>query len=348
MLQRERKLQDLIERYRAGGYFPDAAVCVFSGKQILTILTTGSAQEHSVFDVASLTKIATATQILLLVEEGRLSLDGRIADLLPALSPSVFQAHDQVKDITICQLLTHTSPLPAWYPFYTRQQDGFYDILAHVIQVCPKSRGVTYSDLNFMLLGKLLEEVCRLPLQDCLQQHLCIPFGIRDMTYLPGASLPDRLIPSDLGNDIEMRMVRERGLRFDGFRPLGIPAPGTVNDGNANYYFGGVSGHAGIFASVQAYARLCQVYLGTDLKGLISAQLEQPDAPGRGLGFQVGMTYPCGCGHTGFTGTSIYLSRSHDVGAVAFTNRLCAAEAGHDMSEFRRALHETVLALYGS
>ena len=164
------------------------------------------------------------------------------------------------------------------------------------------------------------------------------------MLYHPG---PDKAcVPSCWGNPIEMDMCAQRGIAFSGFRALGEAVRGTVNDGNSHYYFGDEAGHAGIFASAEAYEKLCRYYMNTDDPLLLEAQKEQKTAPGRGIGFQVGMTYPHGCGHTGFTGTGIFFSRAFDVGVVSFTNRLFFHEAsGRDLSEFRRALHEAMFAL---
>ncbi|MBQ6528964.1 MAG: serine hydrolase, partial [Clostridia bacterium] len=102
----------------------------------------------------------------------------------------------------------------------------------------------------------------------------------------------------------------------------------------------------GVFATSESYARLCRYYMTSDSGWILQAQKEQPESPGRGLGLQTGLTYPYGCGHTGFTGTSIYFSREKNIGCVAFTNRLFFQDGStHDMSEFRRALHEIVFAL---
>ena len=90
--------------------------------------------------------------------------------------------------------------------------------------------------------------------------------------------------------------------------------------GNAHYYFKGVSGHAGIFADVHAYIKLAQLYLNSEDRLFNSSMLEY--APSRGSGWQLGERYPKGCGHTRFTGTSMYLSKELNVGCVLFTNRL--------------------------
>ena len=341
-----REIEDITERYRAAGYFPSACVRVFNRRETLACACAGEATENSLFDVASLTKIATATQVFLLIGQGKLSLRTALPDALPPLREDAYLS-ERMKDITLYRLLTHTSTLAAWYPFYSRRGDDFYTALKYALRHTEPTAGAVYSDLNFMLLGKIIEHVQGKPLEVCLQEDLTQPLGLGNMTYLPDRSLP--IIPSCYGNPIETRMCAERGIAFNGFRPLGQPVRGEANDGNCHYYFHGVSGHAGIFADALAYERLCQFYMNTAEPLLIEAQKEQPSAPERGIGFQTGISYPHGCGHTGFTGTGIYFSREYGVGAVSFTNRLFYPYENENATwEFRRALHEAAFALAGA
>ena len=336
-------VEDVTERYRAAGYFPSACVRVFDAKETLAAVCVGEARENTLFDVASLTKIATATQILRLIREKKLALTDCIADRLTDLreDPVLRQT---LAGITIAQLLTHTSTLPAWYPFYTREGEPFAAVLREALEHTERTAGVVYSDLNFMLLGKLLEEIQAKPLDRCLREDLAEPLGLGRMTYRPEEK--EDILPSSYGNPIEERMCLERGLTYSGFRPKDQPVRGEVNDGNCHYYFNGVSGHAGIFAEAEAYQRLCQYYMNTEDPLLLEAQREQPGAPGRGLGFQTGISYPYGCGHTGFTGTGIWFSRSRGIGAVSMTNRLFYRQENPNATwEFRRVLHEITLAM---
>lgn len=339
----QREIEDILLRYQAAGYFPSASVRVFDKEETLAAASVGDAREDFLFDVASLTKIATATQILLLIGQGKLQLDSALSALLPEI-----EAHDflrqRINGITIRQLLTHTSTLPAWYPFYARQGEEFFDVLAYALAHTEPSLGVTYSDLNFMLLGKVIEKICKKPLEQCLQEELVQPLGLGDMAYRPEKA--KSIIPSCYDNAIEEKMCAERGIAFSGFRPHGAPVAGEANDGNCFYYFGGVSGHAGIFAAPAAYEQLCRFYMNTEVPLLLTAQREQPNSPGRGLGFQTGVSYPHGCGHTGFTGTGIYFSRDCNIGVVSFTNRLFYPyENPQQTWEFRRALQEAAFAL---
>lgn len=341
----QRELEDILSRYQAAGYFPSAAVRVFNARETLASAAIGEAKEDSVFDVASLTKIATSAQVLLAVSRGEISLRGKIMDYLPEIAADPF-LRSRMDSVDLYRLLTHTSSLPAWYPFYTCRGQDFFQVLRTALQGTEPAKGVVYSDLNFMLLGKLLERIRRKPLELCLQEDLVQPLSLGRMAYLPDPAWP--VIPSSFGNPIEEEMCRERGLSFDAFRPADRLVRGQVNDGNSWYYFSGIAGHAGIFATAEAYENLCRFFMTSADPLLQEAQREQPSAPGRGLGFQTGISYPHGCGHTGFTGTGIYFSRTADIGVVSFTNRLFYPQSNKNETwEFRRALQEAAFALCG-
>lgn len=336
-------IQDLLARYREVGYFPSASVRVFNAHETLATACTGDAQEDSLFDVASLTKIATTTRVLLAVERGHLALDTAVADCFDEIRKDAWLAR-RFEGVTLRMLLTHTSTLTPWFPFYSRRDEDFWQVLRYALEHTEVVQGMEYSDLNFMLLGELLNRISRTTLNEGLQSELVELLGLGRMMYHP--PLEAHIIPSCYDNTIEMQMCADRNITFDGFRPLDTEVRGTVNDGNAHYFFHDEAGHAGIFADTQAYAKLCQFYMNSPSSLLRAAQKEQPGAPTRGLGFQTGTAYPHGCGHTGFTGTSIYFSAEHDIGVVAFTNRLFFHQpSGQNTGEFRRALHESVLAL---
>ena len=223
-------VRDITERYQAAGYFPSACVRVFNQDETLACVCVGEAEEDSLFDVASLTKIATTTQVLHLIEKGKLSLLAFVLDALPPLQNDAFLAR-RFAGITLYQLLTHTSTLPAWYPFYSRQGEDFYIVLKYALQHTEPTKGMVYSDLNFMLLGKILEHTQRKPLENCLREDLVKPLGLGNMTYLPDKSLS--IIPSCYGNPIETQMCADRNIPFDGFRPLSQAVRGEANDGNS-------------------------------------------------------------------------------------------------------------------
>ena len=341
----QRALTDLVVRYQEAGYFPSASVRVFRSGETIAEACVGDARPESLFDLASVTKIATATGILLMAEEGLLGLDDELAAHFGELSADPWLRR-RFSGVTIRRLLTHTSSLPDWYPFYIWENEGFWTVLKSALVNQLPTEGMVYSDINFILLGRLLEEKRQLPLQECLREYIAKPLGVEDeMLYCPE---PGRsIIPSSFDNEIEEEMCAERGLRFDHWRAHGTPVTGTVNDGNCHYYFKDVCGHAGLFATARALERLCQMYMNTDCELLRVAQREQPGSSERGLGFETGTIYPHGCGHKGFTGTSIYISREADIGAVALTNRLYYNQkrSGKATNDFRRALHEMVYSM---
>ena len=333
-------IREITGQFREAGYFPTACVRVFDREKTLAVYHTEGCTENSLFDVASLTKIATATRVLLSASAGELELDAELGEVFAEIAQDDFLSR-RLKGVTIRMLLTHTSTITPWFPFYSRRGEDFWQVFRYALAHTAPVEGMEYSDLNFMLLGKWWEKRSGLTLRDCLQRDLVQPLGLGNMMFHPPQNAD--IVPSSFDNRIEMDMCRERGIAVEGWRPLHTPVKGTVNDGNAHYYFGDAAGHAGIFADALAYQRLCQFYMNTDLPLLAQAQREQPGAPTRGLGLQTGPMYPDGCGHTGFTGTSIYFSAQANIGVVAFTNRLYYDRKNPNATgDFRRALHEAV------
>jgi len=331
------EIDGILCAYRAQGYYPSATCQVFDEHGTLYHRSVGDAQNDTWYDIASVSKIICTTMLLFAMEEGRLTPDSFILDILHPDGPAT---QERLRGVTIRQMMTHTSGLPAWYPFYADGRD-FYTVLEHVLSTLPRETGYVYSDLNFMLLGLVLTEVTGLTLREALDRYIHGRLGIRDIAY--GPIEPSLCAPSCYGNPIEKRMCAERGLSFDGWRPDGVAVYGSCNDGNAHYYWHGASGHAGIFATSDALARLCRFYMTTDLPFFREAM--DTTVGERGLGFDKSVTYPEGCGHSGFTGTAIWFSRAHHIGCVLLSNRLFFPE-GHPAritNEWRRAVFYALL-----
>lgn len=333
-------LMQVAKDYQQKGYFPSCAVSVFDSHRTLCRFTLGEAREDSLFDLASLTKLATATLVFDTIRKNRLTLEER----LPALLPWLLQDRElsiQLEDVTIFRLLTHTAGLPAWYPFYT--QTDLTSGLKEALKL-PRPSGVEYSDIGFILLGKVLEQVWGLPLDQLVNQRLARPLGLLHYGFHPSPEA--HILPSGYGNPQEVNMVQDLHTGFAAFRSPQEPIIGQVHDGNAWYAFSGVSGHAGIFSDLDGVQKLGQHYLNTDDALYQTAMTEQ--APGRGLGFEVGEMYPQGCGHTGFTGTSLYLSKELQVGCVILTNRCFYKEGELKLTNpFRRQTHQLVAQYFG-
>lgn len=332
-------IDHILEDYRSKGYFPSAVCQVFRGTETLYRCTVGDVTSETWFDLASVSKLICTTMVLSVMEEGRLAPEDLILSHLPENGPGPV-TRQRLATVTVEQVMTHTSGIVPWYPFYADGRD-FYTVLEHVLSTTPVETGMAYSDLNFMLMGQVFSHITGLPLREGLEQYIKGPMGITEMAY--GPVDPGVCAPSCYGNQIEQRMCAERGITFDGWRPNGVPVRGECNDGNAYYYWHGASGHAGVFASAGALSRLGQHFLATEAPMFRRAM--EANICGRGLGFDKSETFPDGCGHTGFTGTSLWVSRTHDLGAVILTNKFYRPEGEPpgNSNEFRRAVHYALL-----
>ena len=330
-------LDSILEKYRAEGYFPAAVCQVFDKEKTLYHNCVGPVEKDTWFDLASVSKIVCTTMLLFAMEEGRLSPEDRVLSRLPVNGP-LSVTRERLRDVTVFQLLTHTSGIVPWFPFYSDGRD-FYTVLERVLSSTPVETGMAYSDLNFMLLGLIFTHVTGLTLREGLE-HYIRPIVGEGMAY--GPVEPSLCAPSCYGNQIEQRMCAERNLTFDGWRENGVEVRGSVNDGNAFYYWNGASGHAGVFATSEALSRLCMFYLNTEKPIFLRAM--ETTLNERGLGFDKTVTFPEGCGHTGFTGTGMWISRRNGIGAVTLTNKFHRLEgAPGNTNEFRRAIHYTLL-----
>lgn len=330
----------IMEDYRTRGYYPSAVCQIFDEDHTLYHEAFGEVGPDTWFDLASVSKIICTTMLLSAMDEGRLTPEDLVLDLLPGDRPGPV-TRKRLEKVTVFQLMTHTSGIVPWYPFYADGRD-FYTILEHVLDTTPVEEGMAYSDLNFMLLGLIFSHITGLTLRQGLEHYIKGPLGIQDIAY--GPVDPALCAPSCYGNQIEQRMCAERGITFDGWRPDGVPVSGTCNDGNAFYYWNGASGHAGVFATSTALTKLCQFYMTTQKPAFLRAMEETVFE--RGLGFDKTNIFPAGCGHTGFTGTSLWLSRSHHIGAVILTNKYCRPDGSTppgNSNEFRRAVHYRLL-----
>jgi uncharacterized protein YbbC (DUF1343 family) len=260
----------------------------------------------TIFDCASLTKVvATTSSLMKLFQEGRFRLNDKITDYIPE-----FQGGKS--EITLRQLFTHFSGLQPDVPL-TTQWTG-YDTgikLACTFKVGgPPAARYVYSDINFMLLGELVHRLSGKMLNDYARENIFLPIGMKESMFQPPASLVPRIAPT------ERWPVK-----------TGTPLRGVVHDPTARN-MGGVAGHAGLFSTASDLSRFAQMMLnGGELDGvrlfspLTVAKFIEPQTPPdqpilRGLGWDVdsphsgnrGELFPIGSyGHTGFTGTSIWI-----------------------------------------
>lgn len=326
--ERLESLSPLVQQYIGEQYFSGAVIALSHAQSTCskawgtTAMQGGPLDGSHLFDLASLTKLFTTLAVLRLIDTAMVSDQTRLLDILHFPDPVLAT---YLGKVTVSSLLTHTSGLPAWYPFYTRQGESFEGILHDILHSTPLQTGVVYSDLNFMLLGMVVSSVTKLSLEQAMRGLVFEPLNLKSATYHPKRS---RCVATEFGNQIEKRMVSERGLHFDGWRSEQVPLCGQCNDGNGFYYFGGVAGHAGIFADatdVLAVGRAFDSKRGTFLSPDVLNRTLHDWGGGRGFGIQYGELYPNGgFGHTGFTGTYLYIHPQRDLVITILTNRLHA------------------------
>jgi CubicO group peptidase (beta-lactamase class C family) len=319
-------LTSSIESYIQQEYFSAVAVGVSqAGEQEIqtwgTTMWGGPPLTPShLFDLASLTKLYTTMAVLKLMREQRFQEHTKLIDLLPIEN---LQLKQQLKHIQIADLVTHHSGLPAWYPFYIRRGEDFQTILQDLLKEHPRTDTMIYSDINFMLLGMVVSQVMQLSLDDALQELVLTPFCLTQTAYHPDPLL---CVATEYGNQIERQMVADRKLSFNGWRDEVIPIQGVCNDGNCHYYFGGVGGHAGLFSNTEDVLSFGKVFLSAERSKLSQTLYDRMlhDWGGnRGYGIQRGELYPQqGFGHTGFTGTYLYVNPEKALVITILTNRL--------------------------
>ncbi|MGI5400923.1 serine hydrolase [Streptomyces sp. CA-135486] len=276
--------------------------------------------EDTVFDLASVSKLFTSTLAVQQIERGALELAATVASYLPEFGGAGKQ------DITVRQLLTHTSGFRAWIPLYKEPtREGKLRLLWNESPAGPPGTRYLYSDLNLISLQLVLEEITGHPLDVLLRNEIAAPLGMHRTRYNPPASWKPKIAATE---DARLPWSGlDRGLVW-----------GEVHDENA-YSFGGVAGHAGVFSRAWDLAILARTLLNGGSYG--RARILRPESvelmftdfntafPGHdhGLGFELyqhwymgGMATPHTAGHTGFTGTSLVLDPSTDSFLVVLGN----------------------------
>jgi len=283
----------------------------------------------TIFDLASLTKVvATTTSVMLLIEQGKIRLNDRVFTFIPG-----FERYGKA-DITVRHLLSHVSGLrpdvdlgDAWTGLDTAIQ-----LAIEEVPTAPPGTRFVYSDINFFLLGDIVRRVSGQPLNQFAREHIFLPLGMTDTMFNPPTLLQPRIAPTESCTDFgwpcegpSMKMLR-----------------GTVHDPTARR-MNGVAGHAGLFGTAADLAVFCRMllaggaYRGTRvLAPLAVAKMTTPATSGeernvRALGWDMdsafssnrGELLPLGSfGHTGFTGTSLWIDPQTRMFVVFLSSRL--------------------------
>ena len=295
--------------------------------------------DSTLWDMASLTKVVGLTTAMMqLSEAGKVDLDAPVQRYVKE-----FQGPNKER-VTLRHLLTHSSGLPAWRPLYKETDSPAAAralAVATALDTLPGIRMV-YSDLGAIILGIIVERVSGEPLDAYLARHVFGPLRMTSTTYRPGRDLLPRIAPT------EYDPWRQRHIR------------GEVHDENA-YALGGVSGHAGLFSTGHDVARFCRMYLnGGMLDGarIVSGKtirrfttVQDSTLSNRALGWETPngtnsaghlFTRPA-FGHTGFTGTSIWVDPSRDLFVILLTNRVNPTRQNLRIGAVRTALADVVV-----
>jgi CubicO group peptidase (beta-lactamase class C family) len=401
------KLADYVRTEIARGTFPGAQYAAGEDGHLVLEGAFGFAAveperievaRNTIYDLASLTKpLVTALLAAIFVERGLLDFNSPVSSYL-----SEFQRineNDWPDQTTVTHLLTHTSGLPAWSPLYLQAEsrDEVPPLVARIARRAssPESAQVVYSDLNYILLGFILERITRQRLDSIAQREIFDPLALKRTMFSPAPEFQSEIAATERGREHEQRAV-EREWQSGGIGewesangyaretvkthshnqhtdsstlslsysqslsfpvspilPISLPsAPlrGEVHDGNARF-LGGVSGHAGLFSTAREVFQITNQFLpGSSLLTSDSLELFTRNFTGgrgdaRSIGWMLAETPNCSAGpllpdcafgHTGFTGTSIWVDPLKRRAMVLLTNRVHPAVTDVDMKERRQ------------
>jgi len=293
------------------------------------------------FDIASLTKvIGTTTSIMLLADRGQISIEDPVCKYIKDFDTP------EKRVITIRHLLTHTAGLYEWYPLYyvASNKKESYKVIGELPLMFPVGEQRRYSDLGFVLLGEIIEIVSGLPLEQYMKENIFRPLGMKNTCFNPLQSRGSKKIAATSpGNPYEKRMVSDSTLGFrikeidpsswNGWRTYVLR--GEVNDGNAWYANGGISGAAGLFSTAGDLQKLVDMLINNGKAGPKQFISEKTigtfltkDKFNNGLGWMMDPSNsfmkgaPEGSfGHTGFTGTSISVIPDKKISVILLINR---------------------------
>lgn len=342
LLQAERTVLAEVER----GAFPGAAIAV--GRWGRTVVEDGVGRigwdaaapnvdpDRTVYDLASLTKVvATTTAVMLLVEDGKMQLDAPVSTYIPAFSGGAKNR------VTIRHLLTHTSGLPAGASLPSSSPSYALARAIGISLTRAPGLAVEYSDIGFVILFAAAEQAAGEPIPQLLERRVFAPLGMTSTTYYPGGGACWNCAPTAQ-------------------RPNGTLYQGTVHDPIARA-LGGVAGNAGLFSTVHDLGYFAAMLAsGGELNGIrvlrtstitmfTQRQLgagtralgwDTPERNGTGAaGIKIS---PRAFGHTGFTGTSVWIDPDRGTWTVLLANRTFEPRAPNRIQSVRRTVHDWV------
>jgi beta-glucosidase-like glycosyl hydrolase/CubicO group peptidase (beta-lactamase class C family) len=354
-----RPAYEVVEKAIADKAFPGATLAIgYKGKVAVHAFgklsydaKAPAVQTSTMYDLASLTKVVVTTTLVAKLVEGDfpvpLDLDARIERYLPewASGPQPEWRHS----VTVRHLMTHTSGLPPFKEYWRTskgKQDTLNRIFAEPLDYQPGTKMV-YSDLGIILMAEIIERLTGRTLDDLARQYIFSPLAMTDSMFRPPKKLWPLIAPTEVDSQFRHRLLQ-----------------GEVHDENA-YAIGGVSGHAGLFSTAPDLASFCQMLLNGGVYAhqriLRRATVTQFTAPQelsggtRTIGWVVptegsssGHFFsPHSFGHTGFTGTSIWIDPDRQLFVVFLTNRVNPTRENHKIAQVRPALHDAIMEALG-
>lgn len=349
------RIRDLLSALVEAGATPGAAVVAGTHETVLAecaagrlsyAADAGPVTPDTIYDLASLTKVIVTTPLVMrLYEAGQLDLNAPVRRYVPEFAGG---ARDRV---TIADLLAHCGGLLWWTDLYRQAGDlpteeamGFYlrRICELPLDYEPRSRTV-YSDLGFILLGAVLAHVTGAPLDRLAEDEIFAPLGMHDIRYTPPAALRSRIAPTE-----------------DDPKRGGV-LTGRVHDENA-CGLGGVAPHAGLFATARSLVPFAQMWLAEGATGdrrvfdnatirRFSRRARLAEDSSRALGWdKPAPGSSCGqrfsrdsCGHTGFTGTSLWIDPEQDLFVVLLSNRVHPTRDNTRLAILRPEFHDALV-----
>lgn len=360
MTARLKPVYDLLDRAVADGAFPGGVVAVGHNDQLavhafgkLSVdAKAGAVKADTMYDMASVTKVVvTTTAVMMLVDEDRLSLDTPVVRYLPEWAAAAKSDPNPAwrQSVTVRNLMLHDSGLPAHRDFFLTAK-GYDAMLAKVMAeplIREPGTQVEYSDLGMILVGEIVQRLTGQRLDEFAKQHIFSPLGMANSMFSPPKSLRARIAPTEFDSTFRKRLVW-----------------GEVHDENS-WAMGGVAGHAGLFSTASDIAAFAQMMLNggiyaqhrlldrSTIRAFTTAQ--QIGGSSRAVGWDVptppssaGQYYtPKSFGHTGFTGTSIWIDPERDLFVILLTNRVNPTRANEKIRQVRPALHDAVFQALG-
>ena len=360
-MRRDPYISSFLAERIAAGDFPSAVYLVAERGRVPVADALGHAVREAeqqrdatldtIYDLASLTKpLITGLLCAKRIERGELRLDAEIGYYLPE-----FDRADK-RTITVRQLLTHTSGLPAWRPLYIEAEDkaqALHVIAEQPLESAPGTR-VLYSDLGFITLGLLIEKLAGARFAEVARREIFEPLELRRTFFNPEQAMQTETAACEIGNAFEREMCREMKITdWANWREHLIW--GEVHDGNA-HFLGGAAGHAGLFSTARETLTLAEQFLPRTTRllapetcALFRTSMTEGLEEERSLAWQLAATLdstagtalaPDSFGHLGFTGTSCWIDPAHERIFILLTNRTHARALPFvNINSVRRRFH---------